>query len=62
MNILCFSGSDSDDSFELSVLRNQSVTPTQRCDSAASNYSLASEGLRSRTSSFTHELSAFSSR
>lgn len=54
------SGSDSDDSFELSVLRNQSVTPTQRCDSAASNYSLASEGFRSRTSSFTHELSAFS--
>ncbi|XP_071038996.1 unconventional myosin-XVIIIa isoform X1 [Parasteatoda tepidariorum] len=57
------SGSDSEDSFELSVLRNQSVTPVQRCDSVASNLSYCTtEDIRSRTSSFSRELSAFSSR
>ncbi|XP_035221427.1 uncharacterized protein LOC118194387 isoform X2 [Stegodyphus dumicola] len=55
------SGSDSDSSFELSVLRNQSMTPVQRCDSVASNLSYGTlEGPHSRTSSFSHELSAFS--
>ncbi|KAG8185493.1 hypothetical protein JTE90_019750 [Oedothorax gibbosus] len=55
------SGSDSDSSFELSVLRNSSVTPTmQRCESIASNFSYDTEGPRSRTASFTQELSAFS--
>ncbi|GBM10387.1 Unconventional myosin-XVIIIa [Araneus ventricosus] len=56
------SGSDSDSSFELSVLRNQSLTPIQRCESIASNLSYDTEGRQSRTSSFTQELSAFSSR
>ncbi|KAF8794230.1 U3 small nucleolar RNA-associated protein 14 like protein [Argiope bruennichi] len=54
------SGSDSDSSFELSVLRNQSLTPVQRCESIASNLSYDTEGRQSRTSSFTQELSAFS--
>ncbi|GFW41862.1 unconventional myosin-XVIIIa [Trichonephila clavipes] len=56
------SGSDTDSSFELSVLRNQSLTPIQRCESIASNLSYDTEGRHSRTASFTQELSAFSSR
>ncbi|GFT10911.1 unconventional myosin-XVIIIa [Nephila pilipes] len=54
------SGSDTDSSFELSVLRNQSLTPIQRCESIASNLSYDTEGRHSRTASFTQELSAFS--
>ncbi|GIY31161.1 unconventional myosin-XVIIIa [Caerostris darwini] len=56
------SGSDSDSSFELSMLRNQSLTPLQRCESIASNLSYDIEGRHSRAASFTQELSAFSSR